>query len=194
MKNVLIVVFVLLLAVPAAAQDWQARLKSQLKNSCAEPFEYVKTVRSMNDGAVTDKETQTFAVSKRDTACFCEGLDHPFLREFQYATSLYYKSPRLEEYFDVQNSDGAILAKRKPEVDKTELVEQVIAYSGDQISTWKSVIRKESWLYETDIAIEVFFDENGNYRSHQIEFKSSVALIGETFHTIIEGKRANPQP
>jgi len=163
----------------------QQAFQKQINRTCQHSnAPYKKVVTDLN----TSDSTQEVHITELDTVIKEQDSCLLFI-ELQYAIEEVYDDPRYAELYIVEEIDDTLIARLDPEsAASTALKRQkILKDSASQIRYLETQLMQDSWLYKTRIYTEVFFDESGNYHSHNIQSTMQVSTIEQAFRARIQG-------
>ncbi len=163
----------------------QLQFQQQIQLTCeSTEKKYEKSATNLNDSA-TSTETQVFdldSTSTQNDTCI-------LFNELRYAVEKVYDDPKLKEIFTFEENGDTTIARVKPEnATSSNLQLQKILQDQEIIRYIETVLVQDSWLYQTNIHMYVYFDSMGNYVHHMIESRMRVSTISESFNANIVGK------
>lgn len=113
--------------------------------------------------------------------------------ELQMILKESYLTPKVASNYLVTQSGDTSIADLKEGLRKSSsLQQQKVIYGEEGVTYISSIMKQDSWLYSTDIQMEVFFDEGGKYLEHHLKVKTDIAGISEGFHAGISGSMKYP--
>jgi hypothetical protein len=180
------VFFIINFTVPLFAQKTNAadKMKAQVIESCKKGFIYQKGITDLSE-TNAKPEIQSFNINGTT-----EKSDF-FSSELQYAFMYNAQSPKMKEYYTTTNQgDSIFLYAIKPQfkADKELQFQKVSYYKNTQkISYVESLIDYSYWLYSLKVHIKIYFNKEGFYVSHSLENAIKINLLGDFFHTQIQG-------
>lgn len=160
-------------------------LYAQLEESCATARAYQKEVYNLNVSPQS-REDSVYQLSSDQASLNC-----PLIRDLVYAYEEYFDQEGLTDYFTQDESGDTLIAQVLPEyASSIQLQEQKLVRVGERFSYFESRSHMESWLYNLDVRIQVYFDESGLYSSHRLKIHNEVPWLNESFKSIVEAKLA----
>jgi len=160
-------------------------LYAQLEESCASGRAYKKEVYDLNVSPQT-REDSVYQLSGENAS-----LDCALIRDMVYAYEEYFDQEGLKDYFSEGTSGDTLIAEVLPEFSGSiQLQKQKVVKKGDRFQYFESHSHMESWLYNLDVRIQVYFDESGLYSSHRLKIFNEVPWLNESFNSLVEAKLA----
>ncbi|MEL6252667.1 MAG: hypothetical protein AAFR87_11700 [Bacteroidota bacterium] len=160
-------------------------LYTQLEKSCESGRAYKKEVYDLNVSPQT-REDSVYQLSSENASLHC-----PLIRDMVYAYEEYFDQEGLIDYFNQTESGDTLIARILPEYSSSiQLQEQKVVKEGDRFRYFESYSHMESWLYNLDVRIQVYFDESGLYSSHRLKILNEVPWLNESFKSLVEAKMA----
>ena len=160
-------------------------LYAQLEESCASGRAYKKEVYDLNVSPQT-REDSVYRLSSDNPSLNCA-----LIRDMVYAYEEYFEQEGLKDYFTQGNSGDTLIAEVIPEFSGSiQLQKQKVVKQGDLFRYFESHSHMESWLYNLDVRIQVYFDESGLYSSHRLKIFNEVPWLNESFNSLVEAKLA----
>ena len=160
-------------------------LYAQLEESCASGRAYKKEVYDLNVSPQT-REDSVYQLSADNASLNCA-----LIRDMVYAYEEYFEQEGLKDYFTQGNSGDTLIAAVLPEFSGgIQLQKQKVLKQGELFRYFESHSHMESWLYNLDVRIQVYFDESGLYSSHRLKIFNEVPWLNESFNSLVEAKLA----
>lgn len=161
--------------------DWSTLFRTQIKQSNQALHSCQKTVWDLVEGG-QNPEKKDIILTPKDTT-FLED-------ETARAVEIVAANAKIASDFSSKTQNDTLIYTVLPQFDEKQplkLQKILLDKTGKRILYTESHILKKNWLYDEEVVVKVWFDENGHYQKHFLKVYTFVYYIGNTFHVLIGG-------
>lgn len=176
----------------------RSQLMAQIEASCQAATSYEKRIQDQSQSDATSEDSLYAPIPMvrvGENQAGEDSLGYLLLEDLSYAFRAFYSDAASADKYDITQRGDILIATLKPAyASQTELQSQSIVSSNDSelIRYFENQILTESWLYDVDIDLRIWFDEEGLYQRHRLEVETNVPLIDASFHALIRGQHLYP--